>query len=221
MSGQDLERIRASYDAVTDRYVEQIHDELTRKPLDRALLRSFAEEVLAGHGPAATVADIGCGPGHVTGFLSGCGLHAIGIDLSPMMVSRARDLHPELTFSTGTMTALDAPDGTWAGAVAFYSIIHLTTDADVNRALTEVHRVLAPGGRLLIAVHLGPEGDVVIHADEMLGVDVDMDFRLFDLARLEHAVAAAGFAIRAKTVREPYDGAEVATTRAYVLSQRA
>ena len=41
-------RVRASYDAVTDAYVERVHDELRHKPLDRALLTAFAEQVQAG-----------------------------------------------------------------------------------------------------------------------------------------------------------------------------
>ncbi len=66
---------RASYDAVAAAYAEALSDELRRKPLDRALLTAFAEQVRAG----GRVWDVGCGPGHVTMFLAGLGLHAVAI----------------------------------------------------------------------------------------------------------------------------------------------
>jgi hypothetical protein len=55
---QDLRR---DYDAVAGEYARRIAGELEGKPLDRALLDAFAEQVRP-HGP---VADLGCGPGHV------------------------------------------------------------------------------------------------------------------------------------------------------------
>ncbi len=59
-----LDATRATYDAVAGDYAEHLSGELAAKPLDRALLAAFAELVrTAGIGP---VADLGCGPGHVT-----------------------------------------------------------------------------------------------------------------------------------------------------------
>jgi SAM-dependent methyltransferase len=214
-------RVRASYDAVTDAYIERVRDELQHKPLDRALLTAFAEQVQAEFGAGAFVCDAGCGPGHVGAFLAGLGLTVTGIDLSPLMVERARALYPDLSFEVGTMTRLDAGDGRWHGLIAFYSIIHLTGDAEVRAALREFHRTLVDGGLLLIAVHLGEGGDATVHAEEMLGVAVDMEFRFFDLERLAGDVAAAGFAVEARLVRSPYPDVEVQTTRAYLLARRA
>ena len=37
---------------------------------------------------------------------------------------------------------------------------------------------LVDGGLLLVAVHLGDHGDATVHADDMLGVSVDMEFPL-------------------------------------------
>ncbi len=217
---QDLERVRASYDAVADAYVERVHDELPHKPLDCALLTAFAEQLQAESGTHAAVADIGSGPGHVGAFLAQLGLAVTGIDLSPAMVDRGRALHPDMTFEVGTMTDLGGPDGRFNGIVAFYSIIHLTADADVRAALGEFHRVLVAGGLLLVAVHLGEHGDATVHADDMLGVSVDMDFRFFDAARLEAEVTASGFGVEARLVRVPYPDVEVQTTRAYLLARR-
>ena len=184
------------------------------------MLTAFSEQVQGAFGAGASVCDAGCGPGHVGAFLAACGLTVTGIDLSPAMVEQARTLHPELAFEVGTMTDLAAPDGRWHGLIAFYSIIHLTSDEEVHAALREFHRTLVEGGLILLAVHLGESGDSTVHADEMLGVGVDMEFRFFDLERLAAEVTAAGFHLEARLVRAPYPDVEVQTTRAYLLARR-
>lgn len=112
---------RAAYDAVAPAYDAQLGDELAGKPLDRALLQGFLE--VAGTGP---VADVGCGPGHVTRFLAARHPNVLGIDLSPGMIAVARERAPELAFAVGSILALPAADDAWSGAVALYSIIHLS-----------------------------------------------------------------------------------------------
>ena len=213
-------RVRVSYDAVADAYIDRVLDELRYKPLDRALLTAFAEQLQDRFGAGASICDAGCGPGHVGAFLAGLGLAVTGIDLSPAMVARARTLFPDLTFEVGTMTALAAASGRWQGLIAFYSIIHLTSDAEVRAALGEFHRTLAVDGSLLIAVHVGEHGDDTVHSDEMLGVGVDMDFRFFDAGWLAEEMAAAGFTLEARLLRAPYPDVEVQTTRAYLLGRR-
>lgn len=214
------QRVRDSYDAVADAYTKRVHDELRHKPLDRALLTAFAEQVAASSGPGARVCDAGCGPGHVAAYLAASGLNVTGIDVSPAMVEKARTLHPELTFEVGTMTALDAPDGAWHGIIAFYSLIHLTSDDEIRAALRGFHRTLADDGLLLVAVHLREHGDAIVHADDMMGVSVDMDFRFFDAEWLAGELEDAAFAVEARLVRSPYPGVEVQTTRTYLLARR-
>jgi SAM-dependent methyltransferase len=213
-------RVRVSYDAVTDAYVERVHGELVHKPLDRALLGAFAEQLLDAFGGTASVCDAGCGPGHVGAFLADRGLTVTGIDLSPAMIERARELHPDLTFEVGTMTALEAADGRWQGLIAFYSLIHLTTDDELRAALREFHRTVVDGGSLLVAVHLGEHGDATVHADDMLGISVDLDFRFFEATQLVAEITAAGFTVVAQLIRAPYPDVEVQTTRCYVLARR-
>jgi SAM-dependent methyltransferase len=227
-----LSGTRTSYDAVAAAYADQLSDELRRKPLDRALLTAFAEQVRAdgteqvradGTGQVqagglgrARVWDVGCGPGHVTAFLAGLGLDAAGIDLSGQMVAQARARHPNLEFSAGSMTALPAPDGSWDGLICFYALIHMIEDADVRTALAEFRRVLADGGLLLLAVHAGEE---VRHSAEWFGAPVDVSFRFFDPGWLSAELGRAGFTVEALTRRQPYPDAEVATERAYFLAR--
>src|SRR5439155_6053561 len=48
--------------------------------------------VLAEHGPAASVVDLGCGTGRHLEPLAEAGLEVTGVDRSPAMVDRARNL---------------------------------------------------------------------------------------------------------------------------------
>ena len=207
---------RASYDAVAAAYAEALSDELARKPLDRALLTAFAEQVREVGSDERRVWDVGCGPGHVTAFLAGLGVRAAGVDLSGEMTGQAAKRHPDLTFSTGSMTALPAADASWDGLVSFYSLIHMIDDADLRAALAEFRRVLADGGLLLLAVHAGEE---TRHLAEWFGAEVDVSFRFFDPAWLSAELERAGFAVESLTRRQPYPGAEVATPRAYILAR--
>jgi ubiquinone/menaquinone biosynthesis C-methylase UbiE len=207
---------RSSYDAVAGSYAEAMSDELRHKPLDRALLTAFAEQVRQVGGGQGRVWDIGCGPGHVTAFLAGLSLNAAGIDLSDAMIAQARKRHPGLEFGSGSMTALPAPDGSQDGLVSFYSLIHMIDDADLRAALAEYRRVLADEGLLLLAVHAGQE---VRHSTDWFGAEVDVSFRFFDPDRLAAELDRAGFAVESLTRRQPYPGAEVATQRAYFLAR--
>ena len=71
---ENLANTRATYDRVAVDYAAHIGGELAGKPLDRALLACFAEQV-DGMG---TVVDMGCGPGHVAVYLHGLGVPMIG-----------------------------------------------------------------------------------------------------------------------------------------------
>jgi SAM-dependent methyltransferase len=112
-----LRDTRASYDAIATVYAERFRAELDARPLDRALLAGFAELVRAGG--AGPVADVGCGPGRVTGYLNGLGLPVFGIDLSPEMIAVARRTYPDLRFEVGSMLRLDLPDAALGGVLAF------------------------------------------------------------------------------------------------------
>ncbi|MEU8950424.1 methyltransferase domain-containing protein [Streptomyces sp. NPDC048489] len=137
---------REAYDAAASTYARLFGDSLRDSPLDRGILGVFAE--LVGADGGGRVADLGCGPGHVTAHLDGLGLAAFGVDASPTMIELARQAYPELRFDVGSMTALDLPDGTLDGVLSRWSVIH-TPPPELPAILAEFHRVLAPGGHLL------------------------------------------------------------------------
>jgi SAM-dependent methyltransferase len=79
---------RTSYDTVAVSYADQTRSAMAEQPYLRAALALFADMVrIAGGG---SVADVGCGPGHVTAHLHELGIAAFGIDLSPVMIDVAR-----------------------------------------------------------------------------------------------------------------------------------
>lgn len=110
---------------------------------DLAMVRRWAE--LAG-GP---VLDIGCGPGQLTAYLHGLGFDVTGIDPVREFVEHARTRYPGPSFEVGSARTLDLPDGSIAGILAWYSLIHLPP-AELDGVLTEFRRVLAPGGVMLL-----------------------------------------------------------------------
>lgn len=138
---------REAYDAVASTYAEMFRDTLRDSPLDRAILGAFAEVVRArGDGRCA---DLGYGPGHITAHLDELGVAAFGVDASPAMIELARQAYPGLRFDVGSMTGLDIADGVLGGVLSRWSVIH-TPPPELPVILAEFHRVLAPGGHLLI-----------------------------------------------------------------------
>jgi SAM-dependent methyltransferase len=151
-TGGWLADTRASYDTVAVSYADQIREALAGKPYLRAALALFADLVHAvGGGP---VADVGCGPGHVTAHLHELGIDAFGIDLSSAMIDVARRDHPGLRFEVGSMTDLNLADASVAGLLAFWSLIHIPDDA-VPAVFGHFRRALRPGGPLLLGFHAG------------------------------------------------------------------
>ena len=195
-----------TYDRVARPYAEQFFDELARKPFDRDLLDRFAARV-RGRG---RVCDVGCGPGHVGRYLTERGVDVFGLDLSPAMVALARELNPTMRFQQGDLRALELPDASLAGIIAFYSLIHLERSA-AQSALGELARVLISGGLLMLAFH-GGEG--AVHADDWFGRGVSIDATLYQPAEMATYLEGAGFAVEEITTREPYEF-EYQSTRVY------
>ena len=203
--------VRESYDSVARAYADELAGELDHKPLDRHLLNRFAEET-AGKG---LVADLGCGPGHVSAYLRDRGVSMLGVDLSPEMIRVAAERHPGMDFRIGDMKALDLPDASLAGVIAFYAVVHFESD-ELGTVFREMRRVLRPGGLVLISFHIGDE---VLHRDELFGVPVSLDFRFLVPDRIAEALRSAGLAVTERTEREPYEGVEYPSRRCYLLGR--
>ncbi|MFG3310096.1 class I SAM-dependent methyltransferase [Streptomyces wuyuanensis] len=152
---------RAAYDGVVELYASMFADRLETRPFARNMIGTFAE-LVRGTGNLR-VADVGCGPGHLTAMLHDLGLDVFGLDLSPAMVDHARRAHPALQFEEGRMEALPVEDGALGGVLAHYSMIH-TPPGELPVLLAEQVRALARGGLLLVSF-FGTEGSEPIRFD--------------------------------------------------------
>ncbi|MGV9878437.1 class I SAM-dependent methyltransferase [Streptomyces sp. NPDC003006] len=139
---------RAAYDGVVELYASMFANQLETQPFARNMIGTFAE-LVRGTGNLR-VADVGCGPGHLTAMLHDLGLDALGFDLSPAMVAHARQAQPMLRFDEARMEALPVEDDALGGVLAHYSMIH-TPPEELPALLAEQVRVLAPGGLLLVS----------------------------------------------------------------------
>jgi SAM-dependent methyltransferase len=195
-----LSDTRSSYDTDASGYAEKVRGLLDGMPYLRASLALFAELVdAAGGGP---VADVGCGPGYVTGHLHDAGLDVFGIDLSPEMVALARRDYPGLRFEVGTMTDLDLADGSVAGIVAFWSVIHVPDHA-VPGVFQQFRRVLRPRGLVLVGFHVG---DDTRHTSEgYTGRPINVESHHRRPGEVAGWLRDAGFAIEAELVIRPDD----------------
>jgi SAM-dependent methyltransferase len=204
--------VQSTYDALAEQYAAHLADELSGKPLDRQLLDRFADEVRA----AGSVCELGCGPGHVARYPHDRGVDASGIDLSPAMVQQARRLHPGVRFREGDMLAIDVEDGAFAGVVSFYAIVHLALEA-LPAAFRELRRVLRPGGVTLLVFHVGDE---VVRPGELWGTPITLDWVFFQTEDVVRCLTGVGLTVGDVIERDPYEGVEHPSRRAYVFATR-
>lgn len=102
--------------------------------------------------PGQRVLDVGCGTGILAREIAqrtGSAGRVVGIDPGPGMIAVARQLAPAVDWREGVAESLPFPDRSFDAVVSQFSLMLF---ADRRRALREMFRVLAPGGRLAVAV---------------------------------------------------------------------
>jgi ubiquinone/menaquinone biosynthesis C-methylase UbiE len=201
-----------SYDALAAEHADVVAEGLDDRPLDRALFGAFAELVRASGNDR--VADVGCGPGRVTILLSRLGLDAFGIDVSPGMLALARRTYPELRFEEGATLALELPDASLGGLLAYYSIIHIPWEQR-SQLFTEFHRVLAPGGVLMLVFQIGDDQG---HRTEFSGTPISLTFYRQQPDEVADLLREAGFEPWMTAVRERADWEK--TTQGYLIARK-
>lgn len=109
------------------------------------------------------VLDIGCGPGHWTDFLHRTGADIRGVDPVPEFTAYARGEFPGVDFRTASLNSTGADQATLAGVLCWYSLIHIPPQ-QMGFSLTQIHRLLRPGGELLVGFFRHLRTDLFEHA---------------------------------------------------------
>jgi ubiquinone/menaquinone biosynthesis C-methylase UbiE len=130
-----------------------------RREETEALLR------LAAPSPADRALDVGCGPGAVLAALAPRVHAAVGMDVTAAMLEQARARLAELCSAAprvavglvrGAAERLPFRDGAFSLAVTTYTLHHF---GDQRAVVSEMARVVGPGGRVLIADLVGSDDD--------------------------------------------------------------
>ena len=129
-------------------YYEELWERLPRRPGPARIWRCGAGSRWRNIHAGDRVLDLGCGEGDLTAALASAAAATIGVEVAEAALHRARSAIRSSTFA---LAPIDGPlplddgdfDVVWASEV----IEHV---ADTARWLSEVRRVLAPGGRLLL-----------------------------------------------------------------------
>jgi len=136
-----------------------IVDQFTRQATPFSTARTIASEdalrmlvTACGAGPDDTVLDVACGGGLVVCAFAQVVRRAEGIDITPAMLERARQLAADkkltnTSWRQGDVTSLPYPDASFSIVTSRFTFHHFQ---DPVAVLREMRRVCAPGGRIAI-----------------------------------------------------------------------
>jgi ubiquinone/menaquinone biosynthesis C-methylase UbiE len=133
-------------------YQERVLPHLTHLAMRQRFLRPYRERVVAG--ATGRVLEVGIGSGVNLPLYSGALREVVGLEPSPGLLSMAEraaqraDLPVQLLEGSAESIPLD--DGSVDAVVMTWTLCSI---ADTERALSEMRRVLQPGGRLLFVEH--------------------------------------------------------------------
>ncbi len=123
----------------------------------------YVEEALASGGP---VVELACGTGRIAVPVAEAGIRVIGVDGSRGMLEVAREravaagVEGLVDLRLGDMREPPVTERVSLALIPFRSLLHMTTEADRERALRAVHALLLPGGRLIFDVFAPSADDV-------------------------------------------------------------
>lgn len=148
--------VAAAYDTWADEYVDRLGSVDQMAPQDRSTIGSWRDGVT---GP---ILDAGCGPGHWSDVLAAGARDVIGVDGSAGFLASARQRFPHVPFAQGDLAALPLATSSVGGVLSWYSLIH-TPPAGLPAIVSELARVLVPGGSLLVGFFDGDPGQPFDH----------------------------------------------------------
>jgi SAM-dependent methyltransferase len=111
--------------------------------LEQPVVWSIFEQITPG-----AALDAACGTGRHARRLVELGHDVVGVDGSPEMLDRAKRSLPDAVFRDGDLCSLPAESASVDLVVCALSLVHV---ADLCSAITELSRVLRPGGRMVLS----------------------------------------------------------------------
>jgi SAM-dependent methyltransferase len=137
---------------------DQLHEQPRFRPIypnDHVVRFLMANrELLEKHHPARFL-DIGLGAGRHTKLAAELGFRAFGVDISFVGLQHARErllaTGLQASLSQASMLALPYIDCSFAVLLS-YGVFYYGTANEMRRSIAEVHRILIPGGKALVAL---------------------------------------------------------------------
>lgn len=145
-------RVRRMFNAIAPRY--ELVNSLFSAGRDAAWRRKAVR--LAGAGTDDVVLDVACGTGDFARAFAAAGAAVIGCDFAHEMLRRARGRgQGRMTWCEADAESLPFADGMFSLVSCAFGVRNFQ---DRGRGLTEMRRVLQPGGRVVILEFGKPQG---------------------------------------------------------------
>jgi demethylmenaquinone methyltransferase/2-methoxy-6-polyprenyl-1,4-benzoquinol methylase len=138
-----FDRIARVYDLMNTVMTVGMHHRWRRRAAD-----------LAAVGPGARALDVATGTGDLALELRSRGAEVVGMDFSEQMLELARQKAPDVRFEQGNALELSYADGEFDAATVGFGARNFS---DLRRGLTEMARVVRPGGQVVVLEITTPE----------------------------------------------------------------
>lgn len=181
--------VAASYDAVGDAYYRHYRTEPTE--VVERYETSFIDGIPAG----GSVLELGCGNGlPMTAKLTEK-FEVTAVDVSRTQIERARLNAPGPRYLIANMSTLDLPQASFDGIAAFYSIIHVPSDLQVE-LFRSIFSWLKPDGLFVATLSSSAVGTYLV--EDWFGAP--MYWSSFDADTYRKMIAKIGFTIESDDV---------------------
>jgi demethylmenaquinone methyltransferase/2-methoxy-6-polyprenyl-1,4-benzoquinol methylase len=148
--------VRALFSTIAHRY------DLITVALSYGRDRTWKERLIARARITSSdrVIDLACGTGDILRAAADKAQYAVGLDVTfPMLrLAAAKSLRARAVLVAGDMLALPFPASSFTVATVGYGLRNVP---DLGKAIDEIHRVLAPGGRLVSLDFNRPRNPIV------------------------------------------------------------
>jgi ubiquinone/menaquinone biosynthesis C-methylase UbiE len=167
---------------------------------DAALTQRFVDAL--GEAAQGSVLDVACGPGTLSAAIAKTAREVVAFDLTPQILKKAAQRCAEagtknVTFREGTATELPFGDAAFDAVVTRLSVHHFDRP---GRVMSEIFRVLRPGGSFVIADVISSEVPAEAELQNALEILRDPSHvRMPPGSELAALVRGAGFAIESQT----------------------